>query len=767
MIYLRRFLAFWRSTTGVSLLLLGQLAGSALGATGGEVVVRGPLAVVPVPLNDSSGDGRMDLDNCRVHLTKIPTQGPPPPASDLLFPCNEWHPPPDHRLFSIWLEAERQISPLSRWISHPGEPATAEGTRIPLPVTEAGRVTPSASVADDPDVFLRLFQAEIPPEQSPPVDAWSRTDPVRDARQGVLAPTGRIVAGLWNRESGRYLSLSRPFEVARGQAVTAPLPSTEKTSTVLVRLRRADGMPDTDLRDVDLSLIGEQAAIPPDLIVPTLHTLLAVWYQLEPGEMELRAESARQGLAPARLDLSAGKVTHLDAQLRPRPSLDVELSVPAVLDDEDGEALGLAILRLPDREIVARQELGPGSRRHRFTRMPLSRILVILETPVGSFEMLADLTSGEDGFVFFEPPIVALSGVVFLGDEGHPASLDFHDLEQSTHSVETDTEGRYEVIIPMPVRSAEIELTDRDGPSWIEFFSRPITETRELDFHLDDVEFQVRVGDALTGEPIPGATVVFRNLFVGRDEGDQTTAQLGTTDEEGLVLLPPLREGILEVQAEADGYYPMDQPSKATISDSSSDQTIEMTLQPIMEALPLQVFLPSGIPAAGAHVLLVDSLATGRILFQETTDAEGKVSLPSTTPGVALVRHPDAAFLIREWAQEPDDDDVRWSLPTASDRPFRTKIFDDDDEPSYSNSQIVLWVQGQRLSGNVLGWLIAGRPVADHEGGWVAVNLPPGEVGILAWSMRLHEEARRGGLDTFAISVPYPWPDVVRVEVLD
>lgn len=751
---------------------LGESPGSPwpLDPATGEFDGRSALAVYPVQLlRDGPSMEAIALEDCRVHLTSLPATGPPPVGSDLQLPCTEWILPPSNRRYLAWVEGEWSITPFSGRFAYSGNAPGGWGMQVPLPVTEAGKVTVDSSTPNDGDLSLRLFRAEPQYALKAARDAWSRSDAVGEIGSGVLAPAGRAVAGLWKEKKARYVALSRPFQVNAHKTTAAPLTTPGEAADVMVRLRRVEWVENQDFFDVDLSLIRDEVAILPDLVVPAAYTLLAVWYEVEPGNVELRAESETQGLSTRHLDLASGEIRVMEDQMQLRPLLDVELELPTALDDEEDESLVLEIRRMPSEEVLVRRELRPGERLHRFERMPLSNLQVILETRVGSFKAAVDLSSGQDGFLLLDPPVVALHGSVYVGNESHPATLHFRAIDRSTHSVDTNEEGRYEVVAPAPVRSTEIALAGRDGVPWIEFFSRPLNEATELDFHLNDTKARVRVSDEVTGQPIPNATVVFKNHFVGRTEEDQSTAQYDKTDTEGYVLLPPLREGFLEVRAEAAGYRQMDESLQVSISEASRDQTVDVTLIPVGEGVTVQLQHLDGTPAAGANVLVVDSSLRGQILLMEVADDGGRVTLPSAPlEATVLVRHPDAAFFLRDWRPDRGDEErgETWVLPNPPSRTFHLQLFDEEGSEPSERGEIALWVQGNRLSGSVLAWLTLRAPMTDPAGSWSATNIPAGEVRVLAWGRNLHKEGQRGGLDAFAKSVPYPWPDVVEIEIL-
>jgi hypothetical protein len=201
--------------------------------------------------------------------------------------------------------------------------------------------------------------------------------------------------------------------------------------------------------------------------------------------------------------------------------------------------------------------------------------------------------------------------------------------------------------------------------------------------------------------------------------------------------------------------------------EGKTDQTFEVLLEPVGATVPLRLWLPGGAPAAGAEVMLVDSLATGRSLFAGRTDGEGVVRLPREPAGIALARHPAAAFLVREWQPQEGQEEPAWDLPPAAERPLAIQVKDASGENAAPDAELALWVAGRRLSGGVLVWLTGAPPLADASGSWTGAHLPRGPVSILAWERPRRAQVGVGNLDAQATAVAYPWPDPVEVRALE
>lgn len=128
-----------------------------------------------------------------------------------------------------------------------------------------------------------------------------------------------------------------------------------------------------------------------------------------------------------------------------------------------------------------------------------------------------------------------------------------------------------------------------------------------------------------------------------------------------------------------------------------------------------------------------------------------------------LARHPEAAFFVGEWQPHEGEDDVYGLLAPAAGLPLVLEVKDSSGERPVAHAEIALWVEGRRLSGSVLGWLIGARSLADRNGFWTAANLPAGTVAILAWDRQVRGEAAVGRLDSQAVAVGFPWPEPFEV----
>jgi hypothetical protein len=438
----------------------------------------------------------------------------------------------------------------------------------------------------------------------------------------------------------------------------------------------------------------------------------------------------------------------------------------------------LEIRQLPSGEVLERRALKPESGTERFEKLPAAPLQVDLQTAVGAFSGKADLSSGRDGFLLLKPDVITLAGRVFYGNDGHPAKLTFANATRET-KIETEDDGRYEAVFLQAVQTVSIQLDGVDREPWFDFFRPAIAASQELDFRIPAGDFRVRVRDARTGKAIAGAAVEVRNNFKPEEpeegaaapnsrkpRGDRAVFQRVKTEETGEARLPPLRRGSVELRASADGYAKMREATKEEIPDENAERTFELRLEPIGETVAVRLRLPNGAPASGAQVLLVRSLAEGDEVFSGSADGEGVVEVPRGQAGVLLLKHPAAAVAVRDWQPGPENSDEpgpEWALPVPAERPLTVQVKDPSRKEGVAGAEILLWLDGRRLSGRSLAWLTGGRPTTDPNGFWTGNNLPRTALAVLAWARQGGDTGAAGPSDSQATSITYPWTGVVEL----
>lgn len=735
-----------------------------LDPTTGELDGKTALAIYPVRFEGTRAQEVLDPSGCEVRLVAMPREDG---DAERAHPCKTWFLEEPGR-YLYWIETgDWQISPHSRKVIYSAKPFEGRGMSGAAPLGPAGRLVLPANVRRDPRFRLRLLHAG--PHQTGGILGWEIARRLAADRigEGVLMPAGPTLGALWDERSGRYVMLSRPFETKPGEIREVPLeePPVDRAHLV-VQIVRHQPAPRASEAGIDVFVVRDREKLEPDLEIVLTDNLYAIWYDLPPGSVALEAGTEEDTLEPMQLDLRPGAIERALGQLTPRPALEVKLELPSLLRDEVTQ---LEVRRMPDGEVVASREVAPGSWSERIEGLPRAPLEVELQSTAGSTSRTVDLSDGTDGFVHLELNPVILTGQVLLGDEPHQAQLTLITIRKHSISVDTDDNGRFEVVALDPLRSVSIDCSEPDLAPFVEFFLDPITGTTERDFILPDRRFTIRVVDADSGQPIAGAMVVVRNLYSTDNEpekNDMSVMQQVESDDEGMARLPPLRAGELEARAFADGYAHMQDPAILTIEEGVDEGELEIALEALGASIDLRLRLANDIVAENAKVALVDSLTTGSILFESTADSAGRVSLPRDRRGIVLVRHPHGAFLVRSWPPDGHREVVEWALPAAPDRPFIVRVYDAWGKEVVGRAGITLWVDGWRLSGRALAWLTETRGYADDHGFWSAENLPLQPVAILAYSFHERSTVATGSWDMLATQVDPPWPEVVEARAL-
>ncbi|HMB52055.1 MAG TPA: carboxypeptidase-like regulatory domain-containing protein [Thermoanaerobaculia bacterium] len=456
------------------------------------------------------------------------------------------------------------------------------------------------------------------------------------------------------------------------------------------------------------------------------------------------------------------------AEPGPAHSLEVELLLPEPLVESE---LRLIVRRQPSDALLASVPLPPQTFRHTFSRLPAAAVEVELVTPLGNVTRRVDLRQEADAYLLLEPDFIALWGTVTVDDEGHPSKLTLTTVDNGEVAVESDEEGSYEVALVRPLRAVQIEFLDSPLADHIEFFGQPIDTSRQFDFDLPGIRNLIEVVDAVTGEPVPNASVNISSRYqeynerTGRDEEVANHRRVDTGDD-GIVAWHAFKEGEIELMAMAEGYLPSPQPLRDTVLDSESRRTFRLPLEPLGETVALTVLRPDGTPAAGAEVLLYSDHGLSDLVYQVESDASGRASLPRRPPGAhLLVRHPETAFAIRPWAPAEGDETATISLPPVA-PPLTVEVRTADGTAPARRVQITAWFGGYRLSGGALYLATRTRPHTDPNGFWVAEGLPAAPLSLLANELSVADEARAGQLDTLATEIPYPWPQPVVIHAV-
>ncbi len=531
-------------------------------------------------------------------------------------------------------------------------------------------------------------------------------------------------------------------------------------SSLVMQLERASRASELDQISLSatalLTAAGETRV--PDSMLSTRDRIFGFWYELVSGRAQLTSNTREDILAPIEVDLLPVRVELVEAQLDLRPALEVALALPVALRDDEND---LRLRSLPDSAVLAQATLPSGTWAHTFSGLVPGLISVELHTRSGVFKEEVQLPVAGSEYVRLEPEVIIVTGTVFFGEEPHPSKLSFMTVDKSTIETQTDADGMYQVASLTALRHMTVEPEGVEAAPWVDFLVPALSESTLLDVHIPDARFRVRVYDVESGAPVAEAQVTVRNSFeAAGDEHEKTIVQRAMTDEDGEALLPPLRPGSAEIHASASGFFRMREPLRREVG--SEDRTFEIGLEPTGAMVAVHLTLPGGLPAGGAELMLVDSLSTARPLLSETADEDGLATLSRAAHGQLLIRHPDAAFLIRDWQPTEAVEEERWTLPPAVSQPLSLAIKELQGEAAH-RAWLAIWADGRRLSGIALAWLTRSRPFADNNGFWTGSNLPQTKLAVVACPIKNRSDGEAGLYDALATEISFPWPPVLEI----
>ncbi len=695
----------------------------------------------------------LDLDACEAHLL---------PAGEvdreLTTPCGTWVTPPASTL-GAWLEGPDRMGEAPLLVEVP-----AQGPRrIDLPLAPAGKVRLAPSIEPGEGQVVRLLHLESHRRGGHAAPEMLRELRGGALRDGALMPEGPVLGLLFDTEKRRYVAVGPPV-TARLGAVADVAPEPPERTDLLVVLERPEPVTDLTEYDVELGLRGGlEEARPPDVLIPAADRLYALWLDLPGSQATLETRSPSVYLPPQEIALRPRSLEDFRADLRPLPSVDAVFELPDALRSEK---LALEVERLPGRLPVRTLELAPDARAEQLKSLPPAMLIITLHAPPWQLRQRVDLSDGADGTVVFAPQPILLSGTVYRGEEGYPATVALNVNLKSDKGqllAETDEYGRYEaVLFRHGTYVAEVSLTDALGLPLFKIVEVPRQASFEQDFIIPDVSFRIQVIDAITGEGIPKALVHYDN----REKAGGGVGQFTKADAEGWAEIAHLQPGSLELKASAPGYV-LGGIDPLEVGNAERHEELTIALEPFAEVAWLRLYLPSGAPAAGAEVLAQAWPLGGLDLWGGQADENGRLAIPRHAWGsILLARHLQAASGVRRLAEEPDED-TSWHLAVPAPKPLTVVARTSRDEPA-PWAPLALWLQGHRASGYALRWLTRSRtPTTDGSGFWQGSHLPQAPARLLVWTRGQDAAAASGALDNLAVDIPFPWSKEIEIRAIE
>lgn len=725
----------------------------------GEILGKAAIAFVAL---DKSGERPLSQEGLEVHLSPLAS-----PTEELTFPCGEWILPPAGE-YRFWIEGEGRISPSHGIFGYSAPPFEGRGSISARPTMLAGTVALGAETSLSEDEELRLLHVDSHNQGESPQPEMSRR--VRGSRisEGVLMPSGPVVAGVFSRTADGYRTIARPVEVVPGRTVRPQMGAPADGSDVIAILDRPKVATTFEEYDTDPFLaLADASERAPDVLIPTAERLFAIWYGVVGRVATLRVRSPSLHLPPREIPLRVGKVETYRGALAPLPSLEVTVTLPEGFPLADDAAV--EVLREATGESVISLNLVAAGT-VTVPAVPAEPLKVVLSLPPFRQSEAVDLSDGTDGEVTFHFKAYLVTGVVYRGDEPHPADLEFGFWSGPRYrkTIPTDDEGRYQAVFLRPPYAVAIRLRERpDAPYSEVLANETFEEVTHLDFHVPGNSFVVHVVDARTGGGIGNSVVGVVNMWgkTTEDEEGFSTAMSLDTNMEGRTEVPPLRPGEVWLTAEAAGYRPRDHLKFVLGSDDPGrEMTIE--LEPAGSTERVQALLPTGVPAAGAEAIVVAALDQDGAapVWRGTADASGWFEVPDGIgEGWMILRHPSAAFLAGRWT--PATTGEPWRLPAAA-APLSLHVVRSWGDPA-PWGRLALGLDGITLAGTSLQWA-AGSGAADGTGFWRSNGLPAGPIEVVAWVAGDGTPRDPAALlASFATRISYPWNGPIEIEAIE
>ena len=730
----------------------------------GVVDGRTAIAIYPMRYEGRKAAEVLGTEGCTVHLKSRES------FEVQERPCGKWFVvPPDQ--YDYWVETDWQVSRYSRKFIYFGGEFKGQGILGGASLDPAGRVTLPAGFERTPDLQLRLLNAETPGVDGLMRRSISRRLTFEQVGEYQLMPEGRTIAAVWDVKADRYVMLSRPFHLKHRETIQPPLaePPADNAQLIaqVVRNVRVGNVSDDQLR---LSALLNGREIPPDVRFGDAERVYGIWYQLEPGTARLLAQNRGDELqAPVEVVLEPGRIARAIGKMLEAakgPSLDVEVELPSEI--EHGP-MQLSIRELPGKKLVESvaletEALGPlaletGAWSASFSNLPLAVVAVELKTPLGLVRRSVNLTSGGDAYLRIAPELIVVQGTVYLGGEQHPATLEATTVTRETLDASSGPDGRYELIALQPIQAISADPFEGAREPFVEIYFDAIRSSTELDLEIPDNEYDVHVVDALSGRPVEGAKVTSMNRY-GDDQG-KAISQYVSADADGVARLPALRAGQVELTVEAEGYLALETPVVHEVSDDADSANLTIALRPEGAKAQLTLVLPSGMPARGATVYVLD--ANGTVQSEGSADPDGNVWVAAVDqPGALLLaRHEAAAFHMEPWLAEAGETARRQLQAPA--QPLRVRVTEALGDAPVRHARLGIWIHDHLITDRALYRLTGQKPLADEHGYWTVHGLPQQQpVAVVAWRSAL-EVAR---IRAMATEVAPPWSDTVSIRLV-
>lgn len=212
-----------------------------------------------------------DLTGCRVVLA-------PGEALErrLYYPCGQWYVPPHPDSYVTWLETANAVSGQTTLIYRASQYQGA-GLVMGWRLVPAGSVLVKNAIPEGATVrYMHLDQ---------PGRGFQLRVAAGEAGKAALVPPGRFFAGIFDAE-GNAIAHSRPVTVEPGKVTKLEILPPAVGGDLLVILQKP-----ADARKTKVTLTAGGRA--PDVVREESARVVAVWYGLPEGEVEVSASPTR------------------------------------------------------------------------------------------------------------------------------------------------------------------------------------------------------------------------------------------------------------------------------------------------------------------------------------------------------------------------------------------------------------------------------------------------------------------------------------------
>lgn len=572
------------------------------------------------------------------------------------------------------------------------------------------------------------------------------------ADQALQLPAGRAVAFSLNARR-EVIAVSEPLTLADHGQTSPRMLRLTSAAALCVFLRRPAAVVAEDA-DAQVVAVVDGELHEPDAFLNSRDYIVGVWYHVKGARADVRLISSRLWLPAESVTLHSGRISTVRTVIRRLPSVQVAINIEG--DAVDAGPLSLSATMLNGTTVALPKPAARGINTLEF--LPRAPLHVRLDYGSWKYVEEVDLTPGADTSIQFDlRPIVIHGRVTYGKAPASDARVEFS--AGKLIPAETDDDGRYRMTLWKPGRYAfRVQLKEPANASPFLDTIR-VSDSEELDIDIPRAAYSLKVRDASSGDGIAGAQVTITNEWHDASEGRRRIMSRIVTGADGVVGLPPLREGNFELRIDAEGYE-AGTVGPQVVDNTSEGRVVEVALKRLTSPAHLRIMLPGGVPASGAELIAITS--SEEIVYAASSDRNGEVRLPAELNDVVLVaRHPNAGGSVLAWPSRAAQPETTWSLPPAG-PPLTVRALIGDGVAAASMS-VFAWIGGRRVGGLALAFLAFAQPLTDSEGEWRGRNLPAAPLALLAVSPTRALDAERGAFDTVAETIPYPWPPIVEV----